>query len=378
MTPLRWCAGALAAAVLPLHGGEDGFEDLVERVRALDAVTTLIAREHADPPAADALWAGAQRGIAAALDRHSAYLGADEVAIQGLLGAGASWGFGFDWRLGEQTAEAVVTRVVPGSPAAGTMQAGDVIVAVSGKELQQLGRRQAAEALARSGDGAVLRIRRGDTTSDINLHRAEIHDDGIAQAEWLDEPARIAHIRIGRFIGLSGDADESATCTGLRQALARLPEARALVLDLRGCAGGNLQAAVECAAAWAPDGALIVEQTSRNPARQRPWSLRVPRLPMLPLAVIVDQATASAAEVLAHALRHHLRTPVIGEPTQGKGGVQQLFLLPHGDGLLLTIARLRSPAGAWLDDGLVPDVAVATKDALPRALDVVRALAVAR
>ncbi|MEK7413434.1 MAG: S41 family peptidase, partial [Planctomycetota bacterium] len=273
-----------------------------------------------------------------------------------------SRGLGFDWRHSDD-GKVLITRVVRGSPAAQHgFHVGMILLAINDLDPAHASRRQVAEALARSGESVRLRVRPliGEA-SVIELQRAELEDDGIAAVRT--PVAGIAMIRIGRFLpsrtNESGPTAATTTADGLRRAIASIPDVRAIVLDLRGCSGGNLQAAVECAASWAPAEAAIVEQVARDPAKSRTWSATAPRLPRVPIIVVVDGGTASSAEVLAHALRFHLRSPIVGAPTMGKGTVQQLFLLPHGDALRLTVARLRAPSDAWLDQPLQPDVLVA-------------------
>lgn len=330
--------------------------DLVDKLRELDAEVALIERESALPVERQRLWSGAARGMVEAVDPYGGYLDADEVAIYGLGVEPLAVGCGFDWRQ-ESDGRVFTTRVVPGSPAAeAKLHPGAEIISVNGLEPRQLGRRQTAEALARSGDQVALRVRLGDDREvAVELKRIELSDDGLARARIDDG---IATVRIGRFLPSRDDGEETATAAGLRRALAAMPGARALVLDLRGCAGGNLQSAVDIAAAWLPAESTIVEQIGRDPSRARSWKSSAARLPELPIVVLVDGRTASSAEVLAHALRHHRRSPVVGSRTTGKGSVQQLFLLPHGDALRLTVARLRAPSGLWIDQPLMPDVVV--------------------
>jgi len=349
---LLGCLAACAAGEAP------GLRELVDRLKDLEAQVALIERESALPAERAALWAGAARGMVEAADPAGAYLPPDEVAIYGLGSEPLAVGCGFDWRQ-EADGGVVVTRVVRGSPAAAArLHAGARILAIDGADPARSGRRRTAEALARSVDAVKLRLRFGDgREGDVELKRVELADDGLDRIA-LAAPG-IAVATIGRFLPAREGQTATATAAGLRAALAALPEAKALVLDLRGCAGGNLAAAAEIAAGWIPPGATVVEQFGRDPARSRAWTADVPRLPDLRLVLLVDGGTASSAEVLAHALRHHCRAPVVGMPTFGKGSVQQLFLLPRGDAIRLTVARLKSPSGAWLDAPLPPDVAVA-------------------
>jgi carboxyl-terminal processing protease len=152
---------------------------------------------------------------------------------------------------------------------------------------------------------------------------------------------------------------------------------------------------VEIASGWLPARTTVIEQTGRDPARSRSWSADGPRLPDVPVVILIDGGTASAAEVLAQALRRVRGSPLIGSPSHGKWSVQQLFLLPRGDALLLTVAQLRPPGGTILDGPLRPDILVPQDEAttwacwaepegrrqdaqLQRAVETVTALGLAR
>lgn len=382
---------AILAFAAVLSAGDSGpLRELVDQVRELEAQLALVERNAVAAPDRAALWAGATRGLVAAADPHGAYLTAGEVAVHGVGSDPLRVGLGFDWR--RDGDRVLVTRIVPKSPAdSAGIRVGCAIIAVDGVAAAGGGTRF-AEALGRGADRKRLRLRGLDAAErEVEVVRAELADDGLAQL--ADPVPGIVHLRIGRFLPASeADADVTTTTAAVRAALAARSDLRGAVLDLRGCAGGNLQAAVELASAWLPVGATVIEQVGRDPARSRAWSASGLRLPDVPLAVLIDGGTASSAEVLAHALRRVRGAPLIGAPSHGKWSVQQLFLLPRGDALLLTVAELRPPGGPVLTAPLQPDIAV-PQDALAtwrswagegvdaqlaRAVEVVTALALAK
>lgn len=331
--------------------------DLVDRLKSLEAQVALIERESALPIDRAALWAGAVRGMVEAADPHGAYLSAAELAIHGLGSEPQRIALGLDWR--RDGAAAIVTRVVPGSPAAAAgLHPGCRILAADGVAADG-DRRAFADALARGRDRKLLRVRAVDgAESEVAVARAELRDDGLARADL--GPDGVLHLRIGRFLPAASPADPlTATAAAVRAALAAAAGMRAAVLDLRGCAGGSLQGAVEVASCWLPPGADVIEQAGRDPARARAFRSLGPRASDAPVVALIDADTASAAEVAALALRRARRAPLVGAPSHGKWTVQQLFLMPDGDAISLTVARLRTPGGEDLDGPLLPDVAVA-------------------
>lgn len=331
--------------------------ELVDRLKAMEAQVALVERESALPVDRAALWAGATRGLVEAADPHGSYLTASELAIHGLGSEPQRIALGFDWR--REGAEVLVTRVVPGSPAATTgIHPGCRIISADG--VRAAGDPRAfADALARGQDRKLLRVQpvEGDDL-DVTVTRGELNDDGLARS-GLAAPG-ILHVRIGRFLPAgSPDQPQTATAAAVRTALTGTTALRAVVLDLRGCAGGSLQAAVEVASCWLPPDTAVIEQSGRDPARARTYSSDGPRLTDAPVVLIIDAATASSAEVLAQTLRRTRRAPLIGTASHGKWSVQQLFLLPGGDAMTLTVAHLRIPGSERLDGPLAPDVTLA-------------------
>jgi carboxyl-terminal processing protease len=155
--------------------------ELVDRLKGLEAQVALIERESAQPIDRASLWAGATRGLVEAADPHGAYLTASELAIHGLGNEPQRVALGFDWR--REASDVLVTRVVPGSPAAKAgIHPGCLLLSVDGHAASG-DRRAFADALARGKDRKHLRIRpaEGDDM-DLDVTRSELLDDGVARA----------------------------------------------------------------------------------------------------------------------------------------------------------------------------------------------------
>lgn len=152
---------------------------------------------------------------------------------------------------------------------------------------------------------------------------------------------------------------------------------RSLVLDLRGNPGGLIEQGVEIAELFLEPGDTVADVRGRGPRRSRTYVDRLPQpWPQLPLAILVDRGTASAAEIIAAALQEHRRAALIGTPTYGKGVVQTTFTLAPEVAIKLTTARWYTPGGRMVQrhdplggsGGLTPDLTVR-----PRRHDAVRA-----
>jgi len=151
-------------------------------------------------------------------------------------------------------------------------------------------------------------------------------------------------------------------------------EMKALILDLRGNAGGLVESAIETARRFLPSG-VIVSTQNQDPRQNTVYQARNPGALTLPLVVLVDGDTASAAEVVAGALKDNNRARLVGQATFGKGCSQGLLRLPAGPGgvptgaIRVTVARLFSPSGApYTGRGVVPHI-VTPRRLMPGSLD---------
>jgi carboxyl-terminal processing protease len=132
-----------------------------------------------------------------------------------------------------------------------------------------------------------------------------------------------------------------------------------LILDLRGNAGGYLEASVDIASWFLPAGKIVVREDFGNgeekPYRSRGYDI----FKNLPFMILVNQGSASAAEIVAGALQEHKIATLIGEKTFGKGSVQELIPITSDTSLKITIARWLTPEGKSIsDNGLMPDIEV--------------------
>lgn len=324
-------------------------QGMPDRMEKLNAAIRQIETHSLIPVDQSALHEAAIRGIVDSLhDPYSSFVSAEQLRqlhdqINGqLVGIGAV--------LARIEKTIVVQAVLPGSPArAGGLLPGDEILEVDDREVTEV------ETTARSIRGVAdtivtLKLRRGgkDLLA-LKFTRGAVKLPTIrgltinAQGEWLhwlDPNTKTAYIHLGSF--------NTTTATEFQTTLQILSEKglKGLILDLRNCPGGLLPGCIDVAQLFLKD-ALIVQTRSRN--TKEDFSYRTgPNAPYpdLPLIVLVDRQTASAAEVLTAALKDHQRAIVIGERTFGKGSVQAIFPLEvNGPALKLTTAKMVSPAG---------------------------------
>lgn len=162
----------------------------------------------------------------------------------------------------------------------------------------------------------------------------------------------IAYIKLNHF-NLKTDAE-------VRVAIKKATEkkAKGIIMDLRNNPGGLLDVCVDVTSQFIPKG-VVVGMKGRFDKANDILSAKEGRANNLPLVVIVNEGSASAAEIFAGAVKDHKRGTIVGMKTFGKGSVQTLFNLPDGSGIYVTIARYHTPSGFVLDHkGLQPDIKV--------------------
>jgi carboxyl-terminal processing protease len=196
---------------------------------------------------------------------------------------------------------------------------------------------------------------------------------GVPEAKKLDQSAQVSYIRLSRF----GDHTNQEWEKAVDQVLAAQKNgAKGLIFDLRNNPGGYLDGAVYIGSEFVKNG-IIVSQVNSNGSKQEYPVVRSGRLQTIPLVVLVNKGSASAAEIVAGAIRDYKRGTLVGEVTFGKGSVQTPEDLTDGSGLHITTGKWLLPKGDSIHKvGVTPDVIVemedleATKDAqLSRAIE---------
>ena len=246
----------------------------------------------------------------------------------------------------------VVQTAMQGPAREAGIRPGDLIVSVDGRGVDRLSFKRSL-ALFRGDHGTTVRLtirRPREGKLNIMVARSEIALP-TARARLLGRTdGRVGYIRLLSFRTDAGEVLASR----VDRLVAR--GAEGIVLDVRGNHGGLLSEAVASVSLFVESGLVCVTEGIHHGRREYQVN-GVPAHPDLPLVVLVDRESASAAEVVAAALEDHDRAPVIGQPTYGKASVQALRELSNGAVLKLTTAVFRTPNGTNLTGrGLSPDV----------------------
>lgn len=326
----------------------------LEEIRRFVSVFRAVQEGYVDPIDDITLMRAAIRGLLLDLDPHSAYLDADQSRALNEASSGAYAGLGLEV-VQQPDRSLLVIAPIDDTPAARAgIRPGDVITAIDGKPINVDGVDMAIDSMRGPvGSQARLTVMRESSSEPLQftLTRETIRVSSVRTR--LLEPD-YAYVRIATFqantgLDLERKLKEIITENG--------SPLKGLVLDLRSNPGGLLNTAVEAADAFLDEGVIVSTRGRLPHSRSEMSAHKGDVIDGAPIAILVDGGTASAAEVLAGALRDHHRALVLGSPTFGKGSVQTVLPLDNGDSIKVTTARYYTPNGTSIQAaGIVPDV----------------------
>ncbi len=293
-------------------------------------------------------------GATAALDEYSGFLTGgqmDEIFSQI---EGNFVGLGIE--LKTEPAGLYIVNVIPTGPAAlGGIRRGERIVEVERKttadaspdslaDMLRGAEGSQVEVVVQGGDGEARRLR---------LTRRRVEVPSVVDTKMLDAEKHIGYFKLTSF--------QKTTSRDVDAALWKLHDEgmRHLIIDLRGNPGGLLKAAVDVADKFVMDG-MIVSTKGRSPRENFDHRGQIAGTWRVPLVVLIDHDSASAAEIFAGAIRDHRRGKVVGVKSYGKGSVQGIFPLAAANvGVRLTTAKWYTPGGQAISGaGVIPDIVV--------------------
>ena len=236
---------------------------------------------------------------------------------------------------------------------------GDKIIRIDGKSTDKMGLEEAVRQLKGTpGTTVTLGILRPATSEikDLTITRDVIKALSVKDERILGD--QIGYIRITQF--------NEPTAKEFEDALLKLEKENmgALVLDLRNNPGGLLESAVDVAGKFLPKGELVTYTEGRNPSVKNMYRVRESSShPSYPLAVLINEGSASGSEIVAGALQDSKRAIIVGETSFGKGSVQSVIPLRDGSAIRMTTALYYTPGKRLIHEhGVTPDIVVPMSD----------------
>ena len=328
---------------------EEDLEGVALYVEALGAVRVDYVDQEALDPTEQSY--GAIKGMIDSLgdEGHTRFMTPEEIEEHREGNAGRYVGIGVN--IEEKDDEIVISSPMDGSPAeeAG-LKSGDVLVAVDAQSVQREEAREVADRVrGPEGSWVDLTVLRDEEEREFSIKRAELDEPTVRWNPILGTD--VAHLRLASFSENSAAKFEGAI------AEAREAGAERFVLDIRDNQGGWLEETEKIAAQFLPAGSGIYIRKDAE-GNEEEMSIPNDNEPLnVPLVVLINEGTASSAEILAGALRDNDRAELVGETTFGTGTFLHEYPLSDGSAILLGIAEWLTPSGNFIrESGIEPDI----------------------
>ena len=317
----------------------------------------------------------AMKGMLSSLDPHSQFMDPDDFRDMQDDTRSRFNGLGIEVSM-KNGLPTVITAMEDTPAAKAGILSGDQILRINGISTERMDLQDAINVL-RGPAGAKLTLTllrpSNKEIKEYTLQRAEIKIQSVKGARLLDPeltgPYKIGYIRLVQF--------NEPTADELAKALDELQKQgmQALVLDLRNNPGGLLNSAVDVCAQFLPPNTKVVSTQGRLASQQHDYSTSGAKKerPSFPMVVLINEGSASGAEIVAGALKDLHRAVLVGETTFGKGSVQNVMQLPDGSAVRFTTAKYYTPSKQVIQgNGVTPNIRVAMTAEQERSLFVLR------
>src|SRR5881398_496746 len=369
--------GLLVLRLFTAHAAENDPDSGYAQIAVFAKAMQLLRQDYVDDSKTsyhDLVYA-AMKGMLASLDPHSQFMEPDDFHDMQDDTRSRFNGLGIE----VSSKNGVLTVVTPmeDTPAAKAgILAGDQILKINGTPTEKLELQQAVNLLRGKPDQkATLTILRPSSkeVKDYVLERAEVKVQSVKNAHLIDKeltgPFKVGYVRVVQF--------NEPTAEDLAKALDELQKQgmQALILDLRNNPGGLLNSAVDVCAQFLPPNTKVVSTQGRVASQQHDYATSGAKKerPNFPMALLINEGSASGAEIVSGALKDLHRAILVGETTFGKGSVQNVMQLPDGFAVRFTTAKYYTPGKQVIQgNGVTPNIRVAMTADQERALFALR------
>lgn len=303
----------------------------------------------------------AMKGMLSSLDPHSQFMDPDDFRDMQDDTRSRFNGLGIEVSM-KNGLPTVITAMEDTPAAKAGVLSGDQILRINGISTERMDLQDAINVLrGPAGAKLILTLLRPSTKEikEYTLQRAEIKIQSVKGARLLDPELtgayKIGYVRLVQF--------NEPTADELSKALDELQKQgmQALVLDLRNNPGGLLNSAVDVCAQFVPPNTKVVSTQGRVASQQHDYSTSGAKKerPSFPMVVLINEGSASGAEIVAGALKDLRRAVLVGETTFGKGSVQNVLQLPDGSAVRFTTAKYYTPSKQVIQgNGVTPNIRV--------------------
>ena len=362
--------GAFAQEVQPPKTGEDnGYSQIAIFAKALE----LVRQDYVDENKTSYhdLVTAAMKGMLSSLDPHSQFMDPNDFRDMQDDTRSRFNGLGIEVSM-KNGLPTVVTAMEDTPAAKAGILSGDQILRINGMSTERMDLQDAINVLRGPAGAKVgLTLLRPSTKEikEYTLQRVEIKIQSVKGERLLPPeltgPFRIGYIRLIQFNEPTADELSKAIDDLQKQGM------QALILDLRNNPGGLLNSAVDVCGQFLPPNTKVVSTQGRVPSQQHDYSTSTvskPR-PNFPMVLLVNEGSASGAEIVAGALKDLRRAVLVGETTFGKGSVQNVLQLPDGSAVRFTTAKYYTPSRQVIQgNGVTPNIRVGMTAEQERAL----------
>lgn len=325
-----------------------------KKYSALQSIDTVVRDSYYGDINEQSLEDGILKGYVQGLgDKYSRYLTEEEYLTELNENSGTLVGLGLTLS-DDESGYIRISEIVSSSPASDSgLLVDDLIINIDGIDVKEISFSEAADAM-KGTEGSTIRltIRRDGKDTEYSFTRRSIIVQSV-ESEMLG--SLIGYIKINKF--------KENTPEQFIEALERLTVngARAIIFDVRGNGGGLVSALQKCLDPLLPEGIIATSEYKDGHTETLIYSDSSEL--SIPMAVIADHKTASAAELFAASLRDFGKAAIVGEQTYGKGVMQDITELDDGDALVLTVAKYKTAYSECYDGiGVTPDYPVENGD----------------
>lgn len=332
---------ALGAGILTVSARKSNDSAMFRNLNTFNSIVTELELNYVDSIAPDLSFKEAIDAFLATVDPYTEYYAADDQEALEKMTTGEYGGIGS--YLGERDGYTFISGPMENSPAAKAgLRAGDKLLRVDTVDVSKMGSAKVTKLLRGTPDTPVkVRVLRPyvtDSVIDIEIVRGKLRQPSVNYSTVV---GNTGYLQLTQFIQGS-----PAEVKAVLERFKADPRVKNVVLDLRGNGGGLLEGAVEIAGFFLPKGTEVVRTRGKDGRQDKVYkTTRTPLMPDIPVAVLIDGGTASAAEIVAGAMQDLDRGVLVGSRSFGKGLVQSTRPLPYQGLLKITVAKYYTPSG---------------------------------